>query len=446
MGLFGTNGVRGVLGVDLSLADIHEITMSIAAHAEPGPVLVGRDGRDTSAPIASMVCSSLSYAGRMCADAGLVPTPCLALGVRELGYSCGIMVTASHNPPEYGGLKVIWRDGIEAAHNDELAIEAVHAARSWGHKEPWGRVTFEPRTIDTYYNHILDRVDAPAIAKSGLKIVLDIGNGAQAATAEHVASGLAGSVTCIHADIDPEFGGRGPEPKPTNLSALSGAVTESGADLGIAFDGDGDRSIICDERGTVLNGDTSALFLIDYLLASNRNSDIVTPINSGDSIDDIAAAADSNVIRTRVGSVTVSRTMSDANALVGFEENGGFMYGPHLPVRDGAMTMALALAALASQDSALSTIVSRLPKSFTSKARLECTPESAVRAMRRLADEHPGADTLDGVKVRLGAHRWVMARPSGTEPIIRIYAESDSQDSLDSLLDKYLGVVRGYLQ
>lgn len=446
MGLFGTNGVRGILGVDLSLADVHKITMSIAAHARPGPVLVGHDGRDTSSPMAMMVYSSMCLAGRMCANAGLVPTPCLALGVRELGYSCGIMITASHNPPEYGGLKVIWHDGIESARSDEIAIETIHAAKSWELAMPWGSVTSESRTIPTYHNQILKHVDESKIAESDLAVVLDIGNGAQAYTAESLATRLSKSVKCIHGNVDPKFGGRGPEPTPDNLSALSDAVSESGADIGIAFDGDGDRSIICDEHGVILNGDTSALFLVNHLLSSSPNSDIVTPINSGDSIDDIAAAADSNVIRTSVGSVIVSRTMAGINALAGFEENGGFMYGPHLPVRDGLMTMALAMAALSEQHSTLSSLVDRLPKSFTSKMRLESTPESARAAIRRLVLEHPDADMRDGIKIRLGSHRWVMARPSGTEPIIRLYAESDSKSSLDSLLAEYSTLIRKYLK
>lgn len=448
MGLFGTNGVRGVLGVNLSLEDIHKITMSVAAHVRSGPVLVGRDGRDTSAPISSTILSSLCYAGISCADAGLIPTPCLALTVRDLGYSCGIMATASHNPPEYGGLKVIWGDGIEAARRDELAIEAIHTSKSWKgaiRGAPWPAPSVETRAPTTYCEKILNSVDAQAISESELGIVIDIGNGAQATTAPSIARSLCDGVELIHADIDPEFGGRGPEPGPENLSALSDAVRATGADVGIAFDGDGDRSIICDERGKVLSGDTSALFLVSHILDSKPDSDIVTPINSGDAIDEVAAAAGARVVRTRVGSVTVSRTMAEIGALAGFEENGGFMYGPHLPVRDGAMTMALALDAISSSRTSLSHMVGLLPKSFTSKARVKCAPGQAVRAIKALADDHPDAQMLDGVKIRLGPHKWVMARPSGTEPIIRIYAESDSASSLESLLTEYTEEVRRHL-
>lgn len=446
MGLFGTNGVRGVLGRDLSLKDVHDITMSIAAHAKSGPVLVGRDGRDTSAPIFSMVCSSLCYAGIDCAETGIVPTPCLALAVRELGYSCGIMVTASHNPAEYGGLKVIWNDGIEASRKDELEIEKIHADGSWGYKQPWGKIGQELRAKDVYSKRILGNIDSQKTMNAGLSVVIDIGNGAQSTTAKLVADKICKSVFCINENIDPKFSGRGPEPKPDNLSELSKAVLSKGADVGVAFDGDGDRCIMCDERGHILNGDTSALLLVNHLLESHPGSDIVTPINSSDSIEELAGRTRSNIVRTRIGSVVVSRTMADLGALAGYEENGGFMYGPYLPVRDGAMTMALVLEAIAHNAKSLSSMISTLPKSFTSKTRLECTPESARHLIDSLASLYPDSDRTDGIKVRLGPHKWVMARPSGTEPIVRVYAESDSNASLETLLSEYLSIMRRYLK
>ena len=440
MGLFGTNGVRGILGEGLTLGGIHDIAMSMATHIGRGPILVGRDGRDTSGPISSMVLSSLRYAGIACADAGLVPTPCLQLAVRNLGYAGGIMATASHNPPEYGGLKLVWHDGIEASRDDEAAVERIYGARSWHAASAWGAESVESRALETYRRGIASMVDTAAIARSGLRIALDLGNGAQVAAARDVLSGICDNVVCINDEIDPNFSGRGPEPRPDNLSALSDAVCDSGADIGVAFDGDGDRSMMCDERGSILSGDTSALFLVAHLLRHNESSEIVTPINSGDAIEEIAKDSHSRVIRTGVGSVTVSREMARRGALAGFEENGGFMYGPHLPVRDGCMAAALALEALA-ESAPLSSAVAALPKSFTSKTSVRCPPDRAGSALAAIKAAHPDADTRDGVKVRLGRRRWVMARRSGTEPIVRIYAESDSSSGLEELLARYSAMV-----
>jgi len=439
VGLFGTNGVRGILGETLTLGGVHDIAMAIAAHVGRGPVLVGRDGRDTSGPISLMVRSSLAYAGVDCADAGLVPTPCLQLAVRDLGYAAGIMATASHNPPEYGGIKLVMADGIEASSEDTAAVERIHAARPWSASPPsppWGAESAESRARGAYGAGVSARVDAGAIARAGLRIVLDVGNGAQATAAEGVLSGMC-DVTCINAEVDAAFPGRGPEPRPDNLSGLSAAVRDSGADIGVAFDGDGDRSMVCDERGRVLSGDESALLLADYLLSRNAGSEVVTPVNSGDAIEEVAARTGSRVVRTRVGSVTVSREMARRGALAGFEENGGFMYGPHLPVRDGCMTAALALESLALSRRPLSEAAAALPKSLTAKASVRCPEGAAAPALEALARAHPGADTRDGVKVRLGPRRWAMARKSGTEPIIRIYAESDSAAGLEALLAEY---------
>lgn len=437
MGLFGTNGVRGILGDTLALGDIHDIAMAIAAHVGRGPVLVGRDGRDTSGPISLMVRSSLAYAGVDCADAGLVPTPCLQLAVRDLGYAAGIMATASHNPPEYGGIKLVMADGIEASRGDTDAVERICAARSWTASPPWGAEAAEARARGAYRAGVASHVDVGAIARAGLRAVLDMGNGAQAAVAEGVLSEMCGEVTCINAKVDAAFPGRGPEPRPDNLGGLSAAVRDSGADIGVAFDGDGDRSMVCDERGRVLSGDASALLLADYLLSRNAGSEVVTPINSSDAIEGVASRTGSRVVRTGVGSVTVSREMARRGALAGFEENGGFMYGPHLPVRDGCMTAALALESLALSRRPLSVAVAALPESFTAKASVRCPAGMAARALESLAAAHPGADTRDGVKVRLGPRRWAMARQSGTEPIIRIYAESDSAAGLEALLAEY---------
>jgi len=429
--------VRGILGETLTLGGVHDIAMAIAAHVGRGPVLVGRDGRDTSGPISLMVRSSLAYAGVDCADAGLVPTPCLQLAVRDFGYAAGIMATASHNPPEYGGIKLVMADGIEASRADTDAVERIHAARTWTASPPWGTESTEARAREAYGAGVSSRVDAQAIRRAGLRIVLDMGNGAQAAVAEGVLSGMCGEVTCINSEVDAAFPGRGPEPRPDSLSGLSAAVRDSGADIGVAFDGDGDRSMVCDERGRVLSGDASALLLADYLLSRNVGSEIVTPVNSGDAIEEVAARTGSRVVRTGVGSVTVSREMARRGALAGFEENGGFMYGPHLPVRDGCMTAALALESLALSRRPLSAAAAALPESFTAKASVRCPEGAAAPALEALARAHPGADTRDGVKVRLGPRRWAMARQSGTEPIIRIYAESDSAADLEALLAEY---------
>ena len=188
-----------------------------------------------------------------------------------------------------------------------------------------------------------------SIKDKRFKVSLDLGNGAQAVAVIRLCKELGCNVYSINEKIDGNFPGRGSEPTPENLQSLSELVKSTNSDLGIAFDGDGDRSIFCDNEGKIITGDSSAILLCNYLLRKNPNSKVVTCLNSGTIIEkevldtNSLTNQNSKVIRTKVGSVEVSRKMVDENALIGFEENGGFMFGVHNQVRDGAMTLGLML-------------------------------------------------------------------------------------------------------
>ena len=435
--LFGTNGVRGVFGEDLTLEVVHDLTVAISRHLGAGRILVGRDGRHSSGAVSKMVCATLNYVGRDCADAGLVPTPCLEYCVRALGYAGGIMVTASHNPPEYNGIKPVASDGVEVSRSDERAIEGYYTQEITPAPPRFGVTAAEPAAVQTYLDGILSHVDADAIRRHGYTVALDMGNGAQAVAAPLLCERLNCRMIPVNDAIRGDFPGRGSEPTPENLGDLSAAVREGGADLGMAFDGDGDRSMMCDGDGNVLTGDRSALLLARHVLGRNRGAQLVTCMNSSLAVNVLAAGYGSEVIRTRVGSVEVSRRMVQCGAVAGFEENGGFMYGPHNQVRDGLMALALALDAIQSSGHTVSDLIRTLPDSYTAKTKIKCTPPQAARLVSELARAHRGADTTDGVYITLGERRWVMVRPSGTEPIVRIYAEAPSQRELDATLSEY---------
>jgi len=440
--LFGTNGVRGVFGDDLTLDFISKITLSIASFFKKGPILVGYDGRESSVAISKIVTAALSSAGLDSAICGLVPTPCLQFATRQLGYNGGIMITASHNPPQYNGLKVIANDGIEISRDSELQVEKFYFAKKWMTAKKFGLITKESNAINTYLSGIKKQVNVSKIRSQKLKIVLDLGNGAQAVTAPTLCKELGCETVLINEKIDSNFSGRGSEPTPQNLDKLSDMIIKSKADLGIAFDGDGDRSIFCDESGKILTGDRSALLLSKYIIKKQPRSKIVTSVNSTSVIEKIAAESKSHVLRTRVGSVEVSRKMVEENAIIGFEENGGFMYGKHNQVRDGSMTMAILLDLLASSKNSLSQEMDALPPSFTTKGKIECSREDFKKIVKILKTEHYKKDLTDGIKLSLDDSSWIMVRLSGTEPIARIYAESSSQSKLDEIFAKYMQKVK----
>ena len=443
--LFGTNGVRGVFGNDFNLEFIHDLILSVGTHFKKGKILVAYDGRNSSHIIARVVSSALNFAGLDCYLAGLLPTPCLEFVTKKLGYDGGIMITASHNPPEYNGIKVVASDGVEISRDDERKIEQIFFEKNFNISTKNGSTFTEQTAMEVYISGIKSHLDISRIKARKFKVALDLGNGAQAVSAIQLCKELGCDVHLINENIDGSFPGRGSEPTPENLQALSDLVKSTKSDLGIAFDGDGDRSIFCDNEGKILTGDSSAILLCNYLLGIKSESKVITRINSGIIIEKLVSETNSKVIRTKVGSVEVSRKMVDENALIGFEENGGFMFGPHNQVRDGAMTLALILDLLSKSQYTFAENINNLPQSFTTKRKIKCTEEESKLVIEHLSTEFPNADNTDGIKVVIDEKNWIMVRPSGTEPIIRIYAESDSQANLDVLISKYLEKIKSLL-
>ncbi len=430
---------------DFTLEFVNDLVMSLAAYFKQGKILVGYDGRHSSPIVAKIVSSALNYSGLDCYVAGLVPTPCLEYATKKLGYDGGLMITASHNPPQYNGIKPVASDGVEISREDERTIEQIFDEKNWNHTTTFGKTFEETNVISVYLDGIISLINVDMIREKKFKVCLDLGNGAQSVTAKQLCEKLGCDVNTINEMIDGDFPGRGSEPTPQNLDELSKLVVDTNSDFGIAFDGDGDRSIFCDETGKILTGDSSALLLCDYLLQQYPNSQVVTCLNSGNTIEKITEKSNSHVVRTKVGSVEVSRRMVNDNALIGYEENGGFMFGKHNHVRDGAMTLALMLDHLSKSTSSLSKNIASLPPNYTTKTKMECSTEQSKLVIEKLLKEFPDSDTSDGIKINVDEKNWVMIRPSGTESIIRIYGESNSQQNLDSLISKFVEKTKSIL-
>ena len=199
---FGTNGIRGVFSEDFTLEFVHDMTLAIATYFKKGPILVQI--------IAKVVCSALNYTGLDCNNAGLVPTPCLEYAVKKLDYSGGIMITASHNPPQYNGIKLAAKDGVEISREDELIIEDIFLKKNWiKNPSKWGITEKEDRAVNVYVDGIISHIDSQKIKSKNLKVVLDLGNGAQAVTAPIFCKSLGCKIFLINEKIDGLFPGRG---------------------------------------------------------------------------------------------------------------------------------------------------------------------------------------------------------------------------------------------
>jgi phosphomannomutase/phosphoglucomutase len=439
--LFGTNGIRGLANKELTPSIAIKIGGAVGTFFNGGELLVGHDARTSSPMFARAVVSGLTATGCNVLFAGMAPTPALQYAVKKHRIAGGVIITASHNPPEYNGIKVIWRDGVEISHKQELKVEKIYFEEEtrYANWNTLGTMRDLPGVIGEYVEAIKTHVNVPRIARRKYRIVVDAANSVGGLAAPLLLRGLGCRVTTINADIDGTFPGRPPEPRPENLDKTALTVKALEADLGVAFDGDADRSVFIDEQGEIRAGDETFALVEKHFLEENSGEKIVTPVSSSTMVEDIARAYGGDVVWTKVGSVTVSQTMKKLKAKLGGEENGGIFYGPHHPVRDGAMATTLILDMMAKREQKLSEMLAELPKYFIEKGNVECPEELKGKVLRSLIQQLKNAktSTIDGVKIWFGDKSSVLIRPSGTEPVYRLYAEAKTREKALRLIDEY---------
>jgi phosphomannomutase/phosphoglucomutase len=448
--LFGTNGIRGLANKELTPQVTIKIGCAIGTFFKGGELIVGYDARTSGPMLAKAVIAGLNSTGCNVLLAGMVPTPTLQYAVKRYKTDGGVIITASHNPPEYNGIKVIWNDGIEINHEQEIEIEDIYFAEKTRFAE-WtslGTTRELSGVVDEYIAAIKKRVNTELIAKKHYHIVLDAANSVGSLAAPRLARELGCRVTTINANIDGTFPGRLPEPRPETLGDLGITVRAVDADLGVAYDGDADRAILVDETGQIIMGDMTFALVEKYFLMQNPGERVVTPISSSTIVKDIADKYKGKIVWTKIGSVTVAQTMKGMGAKLGGEENGGIFYGPHQPVRDGAMTTALILDIMAKTGKKLSRLIGELPKYFIEKEKVECTEELKQKVLQKLIRqvEELKPNTLDGVKIWFRDKSGILVRPSGTEPIYRLYAEAKTPEKAKQLINEYSKQLRKIIE
>lgn len=439
--LFGTNGIRGLVNVELTPQMAIKVGCAIGTFFGRKNLLLGYDARTSGPMFAKAVISGLTATGCNVFFAGMAPTPALQYAVKNHQLDGGVIITASHNPPEYNGIKVIWSDGIETSHEQEVEIENIYFDNKivFAEWDKLGTLRELPGINDEYIQAIEKQVNPSKIAERHFHVVVDAANSVGGLTAPPLLRELGCKVTSINANIDGTFPGRLPEPRPESLADLASTVKAIGADLGVAFDGDADRSIFVDENGVIYWGDKTFAVIIKQFLIKNPGAKIVTPVSSSTLIKDTVQAYKGELIWTKVGSVTVSQKMKELNAKLGGEENGGVFYGPHQAVRDGAMTTVLLLNIMAETGEKLSKLVAEQPQYFIEKGKIECPDEKKEVLLQKLFEQVKGENisTIDGVKIWFSDNSAILIRPSGTEPVFRLYAEAKSQEKALKLVEDY---------
>jgi phosphomannomutase / phosphoglucomutase len=447
--LFGTNGIREVVGGALTAPFVTRITGAIASVVPPGrPIAVGWDGRTSSGAFSRIVSATLALAGHRVVELGLLPTPAVQYSVPRVGAQLGIIVTASHNPPEFNGVKCIAADGLEATREFEESVE-VAVEQGTSPSVPFdhvGEITSDQLGTHRYLDGILAQVDRARIAARRPTVVLDCANGAAVVTSPALLRRLGCRVVTINGQVDGTFPGHPPEPTEANLADLKRTVTAVGADLGIAHDGDADRAVYVDGTGRYVPGEEMLALLAKDAVERNHGGVVVTSISCPQSVEDAVRPLGGTVVYTRVGSPAISHEMRVRNAVFGGEDNGGLIFPAFQLARDGAMSAAATLDLLARKGRPLPDLLREIPHYSIIKEKVDCPVALRDRVLARVAEElRAGAErvvTLDGLKVyRDGG--WVLVRPSGTEPLLRIVAEAKEPAAARSLADRALGSVRG---
>ncbi len=447
--LFGTNGIRGVVNEELNPEFVVKVGLAIGTYFGGKRIAIGRDSRKGGEAIKEIISGALMATGNEVVDLGMLPTPALQYYVKEKrGIDAGVMITASHNPPEYNGIKVIWSDGTEIPKDVEAAIEEKFFSGDF--KLPkWKdvkEIKRDPFGIDFYISGVLRHVKAEEIRKREFSVLVDPGNGAACESSPKLLEALGAKVYSLNSQPNGLFPARMPEPTPDHIWYLGKAVKDLGVDFGVAHDGDADRAIFVDDKGRILGGEYTLAMLAGYMVKKTGKPLVVTPVSSSRVVEEAVKPYGGKVIYTKVGAPIVARKMMELGdkVAIGGEENGGIIYPPHQYCRDGAMAIALMMQMLLDEGRSLSELYDELPHYVILKEKVhvsdkEKAMEKAIRVVKGMkAKEYV---TIDGIKA-IFDDSWILVRPSGTEPLIRIFVEAESEERARELLDPVLKALK----
>jgi phosphoglucosamine mutase len=452
--LFGTTGVRKVYGDDFNLDMALRLGKTLGTYIQRGTVAIARDVRTTSKMIEDALVAGILSTGVSVVRVGMVPTPTLAFITKHRAFETGLMVTASHNPPEYTGVKFWDNEGMGYTPDREAKLEEIYQGGEFS-LAPWDRLGSE-RELETavkeHIDSLLSQCDADLIRSRQFSVVVDPGNGAASVLTPYLVQKLACKVISINSQPDGHFPGRRSEPDEKSLVDTIKVVQEAGADLGVAHDGDADRVVFVTESGEVIRGDRIIALLAGEILSSSENRTIVTTVDSSLVLDETVEKAGGKTLRTPVGDIRVAMEMRNSSASFGGEACGVFIYSDYLHAPEPFLTACKILELMAKTGKSFGSLISDIPVYPLRKAKLECPNSKKKEVMEALANNLPEALTgsvdiltVDGLGITL-KEGWVLVRPSGTEPVIRITCEAQSSASVERILDEARKVVENTIE
>ena len=440
--LFGTTGVRKIYGKEFDLEMALNLGRALGTLVKDGTVLLARDARTTGLMIADALSSGVLSTGVNVVRAGIIPTPTLAYMTMKRRYKVGLMVTASHNPPEYTGIKFWSKNSMGFTSEEERELEEIYESKKFT-QAAWDRLGKESRletAVEEHIEGILEKCDADLIRSKEFTIVVDPGNGAACVFTPYLIQNLSKKMISINGQLDGTFPGRRSEPDEESLGDLVQMVKDTAADLGIAHDGDSDRVVFVTEKGEVIRGDrTIALLAQDYLLTAKQGT-VITTVDSSLVLDEIVEKDRGKTIRTPVGDIQVALEVHKRDAVMGGEACGVFILPELHLAPEPFLAACRILEKMARTGKSFGDLISDIPIYPLKKAKLTCANEKKGPVMKKLTEALPReldnvieVITVDGIGVTL-KEGWILVRPSGTEPVIRITCEGQTEDMVNKTL------------
>ena len=444
MRLFGTSGIR-MKNLDPLIA--YKVGFALSQSIED--VVVARDSRTTGDMIKSALISGLLRGGATVTDIGIAPTPTLGFSTRD--HEVGVMITASHNPPEYNGIKLFKRDGTPYSPEEEREIEEIIFKDNFK-KVDWrsvGEVLRDEKALRKYREHILKHLEI----NRRFNVVVDCANGASSVVSPYLFTDVGSHVLSLNAHIDGRFVGRMPEPNRENLQdtmKIVKGLNKGGGDyIGIAHDGDGDRMVAIDERGRIGDFDKLLAVFSRYIVEKTGSKVIITTVDASMALEEYLGDG-VKVVRTKVGDVAVSQELSKYRALFGGEPSGTWIHGDVHLTPDGILSGLRILEMMEYFDEKLCNLLDDVPSYVNLREKISCEEDKKSPVIRYVIEHgekifQRTPETVDGARFNLEGG-WVLIRSSGTEPCIRIRVEGKNSTIARDLLEKSVKLIKEALR
>jgi phosphoglucosamine mutase len=445
--LFGTSGIRGVLNQDLSPAFCRRVAMAIGtALPQSSTICIATDTRISRDVIKEAVSTGLLSCGVNVVDLGILPTPALALLTRESNFAAGIMVTASHNPPEFNGIKLFTEKSLGYSQAQEAEIERAYFDQKFRQGKK-GTLEQAHDMKERYFSFIKGKLALPD-ANYHPKLVIDPGNGAASGFASDIFVQMGFDVLPVNDEPDGLFPGRSPEPKENTLQGTVDFLRQHDADLAICFDGDADRVVFCDKEG-FLGFNEPIAFISRLAVKKTGKKKVATTVESGTILDLAVKDLGVEVVRGRVGDVAVAHLVHELDAALGVEQVGVYIM-PQVGYYPDSIFASLFLLRQLSDTGEIRQFFQGIPRLFFEKGRVSCPNQLKESVMARAKEKarlfaSDEINTVDGLRLQF-TDSWMLIRASGTEPVIRIISESMSQKQTEELISKGKELVQSLVE